>query len=73
MTTLTLIRNTAATVTLIAGILACAVRFGPHVAPEQHATVMYTLAAVLGADLGPVPAPPPAEQLALATFVAGNQ
>lgn len=53
MNALLLIRGTAAAITLIAGLFAVAVRFGPVVAPEHHEAAMITLAAVFGQDLEP--------------------
>ena len=49
-----LIRNSAAAVTLIVGVFAIAVRFGPMVAPVQHEAAMITLASAFGQDIGPV-------------------
>lgn len=53
MNTLSIIRGTAAAVTLVAGVFAAGVRFGPMVAPEQHEAAMIRLAAAFGQDIGP--------------------
>ncbi|RYH10919.1 hypothetical protein [Tropicimonas sp. IMCC6043] len=53
MTFFSVLRGTAAGVTLTAGVFAAAVRFGPAVAPQHHEAAMATLAAAFGQDLDP--------------------
>ena len=54
MNAFVLLRGTAAALTLIAGVFAAVVRFGPMIAPDQHEQAMIALAAVFGQDIGPV-------------------
>ncbi len=57
MNALSLLRGSAAVLTLIAGNFAAGVRFGPTVAPEQHEAAMIKLAAAFGRDIAPIKMP----------------